>query len=165
MDFNGENTDNEKLANIFDKLPVNNVFEYTTASDIRMILNGGKSGIILFGTDNEWVNYYASFVNEVAEEYDINKVLYYDFLKNRSENNGTYEDIVNRLSKYAYVNDRGQTEIYAPTLVVIKDGEVLYFDSETSFVTGSYTPSSYWTDYKTLEKKLEFSNIFEKYVK
>ena len=146
-DYKVEVNDNERFASEFSLVSKDNVFKYVNATDARMVAKGAK-GIVLFGTQNEWVNYYAYMVNKVAKEVGVKEIYYYDFTKNRKDNNGTYEDIVKTLSNYVTYNDKGVAEIYAPTLLVVSNDEVLLFDNETSFVNGEITPSTYWNSTK-----------------
>ena len=163
-DFNIELPDNERFASEFNLVGEDNVFEYINATNALMVANGTK-GIVLFGTINsEWVNYYASIVNDVAKEVGIDKIYYYDFVKNREDNNGTYEAIVERLSNYVTYNDYGVAEIYAPSLLVVCNDEVLLFDTETSFREGNVAPSEYWNSFNINSKKAELKEIFQEYL-
>ena len=163
IDYDVDLPDNLKFAQTFSLVDEDNVFEYINASEALMVA-GGTKGIVLFGTDNEWVNYYANIVNRVAKEVGIDKIYYYDFLNNRKDNNATYETIVERLKDYVTYNDYGTPEIYAPSLLVVSGDEILLFDTETSFVVGDITPSSYWNNYNEGQKMKELRNIFMKYM-
>ena len=162
-DYKVEVNDNERFASEFSLVSKDNVFKYVNATDARMVAKGAK-GIVLFGTQNEWVNYYAYMVNKVAKEVGVKEIYYYDFTKNRKDNNGTYEDIVKTLSNYVTYNDKGVAEIYAPTLLVVSNDEVLLFDNETSFVNGEITPSTYWNSTKEDAKENELREAFIKYL-
>lgn len=163
LDYDDSLPDNEQFAADFSLVSEDNVFEYINASKALMIANGSK-GIVLFGTKNEWVNYYAYIINEVAKEVGIDTIYYYDFIENRQENNGTYEAIVEKLSDYVTYNDYGVAEIYAPTLLVVSDDEILLFDTETSFIRGDVSPSEYWNSYNEMVKIEELRAIFLKYL-
>ena len=158
-DYNVKLPDNERFASEFSMVSEDNVFKYVSAVDARMVSRKAK-GIVLFGTNNEWVDYYAYMVNKIAKEVGIKEIYYYDFTKNRKDNNGTYEDIVKNLSEYVTYNDKGVAEIYAPSLLVVSNDKVLLFDSETSFIKGKTTPSEYWNQQKTLEKEEMLRQVF-----
>ena len=162
-DYKVKVSDNERFASEFSLVSKDNVFKYVNATDARMVAKGAK-GIVLFGTKNEWVNYYAYMVNKIAKEVGVKEIYYYDFTKNRKDNNGTYEDIVKTLSNYVTYNDKGVAEIYAPTLLVVSNDEVLLFDSETSFINGEITPSTYWNTAKEDAKENEIREAFIKYL-
>ena len=163
LDYDESLPDNEQFAEDFSLVSEDNVFKYVNATDALMVANGTK-GIVLFGTQNEWVNYYANIVNKVAKEVGIDTIYYYDFVSNRQDNNGTYETIVERLSDYVTYNDYGTPEIYAPSLLVVSGDEVLLFDTETSFVRGDIAPSEYWNSFNESAKMQELRNVFTEYL-
>ncbi len=163
LDYDESLPDNEQFAEDFSLVSEDNVFKYVNATDALMVANGTK-GIVLFGTQNEWVNYYANIVNKVAKEVGIDTIYYYDFVSNRQDNNGTYEAIVESLSDYVTYNDYGTPEIYAPSLLVVSGDEVLLFDTETSFVRGDIAPSEYWNSFNESAKMQELRNVFTKYL-
>lgn len=163
LDYDESLPDNEQFAEDFSLVSEDNVFKYVNATDALMVANGTK-GIVLFGTQNEWVNYYANIVNKVAKEVGIDTIYYYDFVSNRQDNNGTYEAIVESLSDYVTYNDYGTPEIYAPSLLVVSGDEMLLFDTETSFVRGDIAPSEYWNSFNESAKMQELRNVFTKYL-
>lgn len=163
LDYDNTLPDNEQFAQDFSLVSEDNVFEYINATTALMVASGTK-GIVLFGTANEWVNYYANIVNKVAKEVGIDSIYYYDFLENRQDNNGTYEAIVEKLSPYVTYNDYGRAEIYAPSLLVVSGDEVIFFDTETSFVNGDITPSEYWNSFNESAKMQELNNVFLEYL-
>lgn len=163
QDYNPKLPDNERFASEFNLVSENNVYEYINASKALLIASGTK-GIILFGTkNNEWVNYYANIVNDIAKEVGIDKIYYYDFFKNREDNNGTYQAIVEKLSEYVTYNDYGIADIYAPSLLVVSNDKVLLFDTETTFREGDIEPSKYWNTFNINSKKSELQIIFKEY--
>lgn len=163
-EYKVELPDNEKFSSMFSMVSTDNVFKIVNATEARMVSRGVK-GIVLFGTENEWVNYYAYIVNKIAKEVGVEEIYYYDFTKNRKDNNGTYEDIVKNLSNYVTYNDKGVAEIYAPSLLVVSKDEVLLFDSDTSFIKGKTTPSTYWNSFTQGEKEQNLRAVFTEYLK
>lgn len=163
-EYKVELPDNEKFSSMFSMVSTDNVFKIVNATEAIMVSRGAK-GIVLFGTENEWVNYYAYIVNKIAKEVGVEEIYYYDFTKNRKDNNGTYEDIVKNLSNYVTYNDKGVAEIYAPSLLVVSKDEVLLFDSDTSFIKGKTTPSTYWNSFTQGEKEQNLRAVFTEYLK
>lgn len=163
-EYKVELPDNEKFSSMFSMVSTDNVFKIVNATEARMVSRGVK-GIVLFGTENEWVNYYAYIVNKIAKEVGVEEIYYYDFTKNRKDNNGTYEDIVKNLSNYVTYNDKGVAEIYAPSLLVVSKDKVLLFDSDTSFIKGKTTPSTYWNSFTQGEKEQNLRAVFTEYLK
>ncbi len=156
--------DHEKFNTDYSLVDGNNVFEYSNSSKVRLIVRQGE-GIIFFGTNkSNWANYYAKILNDVALSVGIEKIYYYDFIEDRTNHNGTYESIVELLTNSVLKDDLGKKNIYAPTLVIIKDGKVILYDDETSFMRASVTPENYWTNEKIEAKKTELMNSFFKYL-
>ena len=60
--------------------------------------------------------------------------------------NATYQSIVLKLSEYLPTLDDGTKNIYAPTLIIVENGTVKLFDSDTSINIGNITPKEYWDD-------------------
>lgn len=167
-DFNKNiSTEAEQFNQIFTNVPKENVFKFSNAQEVNNIINSKKSkGIILFGFKaNNWTSYYAEYIDEIAKEMDINEVLYYDFESDRKDKNGTYETIVNSLSVYTKYTDYNTSEIYAPTLLVVKNGEILLYDDSTAVRSGNYTPDIYWQDYQIEDFKSTLRLVFAEYLK
>jgi len=143
-----EKTESEKFSSLYNLVEEDNLFHFSDATEVLNILNG-RSGIILMGFPlNKWTNYYADILDEVSKELGVDKIYYYDFLKDRDESNGTYETIVNKLSVYVTVDDEGTKDLHAPTLLVVKNGEVIGYFDDTSILKGTVTPEVYYTDYQ-----------------
>ena len=143
-----EKTEAEKFSSLYNLVEEGNLFHFSDATEILNIING-RSGIILMGFPlNKWTNYYADILDEVSRSLGVEKIYYYDFLKDRDESNGTYETIVNKFSLYATVDDEGTRDLHAPTVVIIKNGEVIGYFDETAIIKGSVTPEIYYNDYQ-----------------
>ena len=167
-DFNKNiSTEAEQFNQIFTNVPKENVFKFSNAQEVNNIINSKKSkGIILFGFKaNNWTSYYAEYIDEVAKEMGIKEVLYYDFESDRKDKNGTYETIVNSLSVYTKYTDYNTSDIYAPTLLVVKNGEILLYDDSTAVRSGNYTPDIYWQDYQIEDFKSTLRLVFAEYLK
>lgn len=150
--FGSDETDAVRFSNEFPSVSEDNVFVYATASEVLDAIDGYT--IVLFGSSaNEFTEEYANLINEVASStvsdsgVSITTVLYYDFISDRTNNNGNYELIVKTLEPYLLTDDLKNTEIYAPTILIVSDGFVEYIDTDVNFVNGSISSSEYWTDY------------------
>ena len=141
-----------------------NLYVYKNAQDVLELLNTG-SGIIFFAfPENEWSHIYADILNEVAKTYEIEEIWYYNFKNDRSNNNYYYNNIVRILNAYVPVIDTGEKELYAPSFVIVKDGEIIGYDDETAIVSGDVTVDDYWTMEKQQRKKVELGILVQKYL-
>lgn len=140
-----EQSDNELFSAEYQEIDENNIFEYTNATKVLQTLKNG-SGVIFFGfKSNIWAGYYANILNEVAMSLGMDKIYYYDFYEDRKNTNGTYELIVETLNPYITVLDDGTKNIYSPSIVIVKNGEIIAFNDDTAFVKGNNNPEEYWT--------------------
>ena len=156
--------DNERFDADYTNVSKDNVFKYVNAVETYAALK--KDAIIFMGYPaNVWSGYYANILNEAAKDSGIKEILYYDFYDDRENRNGTYQSIVLSLSNYLVMLDDGTEEIYAPTLVIVKDGKVIAFDNETAFTKGNITPEFYWDEYQTGIKYNNFKTMFAEYLK
>lgn len=157
-------TDAEIFTSEFPSVDNKNVFVYSTSKEVLENINK-KDCVILFGSvENSFTEKYADMINSLALENKIKEVLYYDFLDDRDHNNGNYELIVEKLKPYLLTNDRGNNELYAPTLLVMKDSEVMYINQDVNFVYGNVTPEKYWTDYNVGAFNNTIDTVFKDYL-
>lgn len=148
--------DNIRFSSEYKDISKNNVFVYLNENKVLEILNG-KSGILFMGfPSNIWSHYYAEYLNEVAINNHIEEIYYYDFRKDRNLNNNTYTNIVNKLKEYLTFDDIGNMDLSAPTIVIVKNGEILYFDDEITYIKGDIRPEDYFTDYRKNLVKTNF---------
>lgn len=164
-DYKIKEPDQHKVfSNEYKIVPTDNVFVYSNSTKISNILKNG-TGIIFFGFNkNEYSGYYAKLLNEVAIEKGIKEISYYDFYEDRKNLNGTYQNIVLLLGNYLQKDDLGKVNLVAPSMVIVKDGKILYYDAETSFVPALINVEDYWTDYNIGLKKASLSYMIDEYL-
>jgi len=161
-DFNNEVqvSDSERFAQEYN-IESNNVFKYVYAKDVIDILNN-KTGMIFMGfSSNDWSKYYIKYLQEIVKENGVKQVYYYDLQKDRTKNNKYYRQIENRLSDYLYKLDTGVVRLSTPSLIIVKNGNIKYFDDETSIERNNISPDYYWSD----EKVESFKNRISSYLK
>lgn len=156
--------DNEKFDTEYTNVSKDNVFVYATSQEIYGRLKNGSAVIFMGFPKNIWSGYYANILNEAAKEVGLKEILYYDFKEDRDNKNATYQSIVLRLNSYMWTLDDGTKNIYAPTMIIVKNGEVIAFDNETSINVGNISPSEYWTSIRTDYKKNDIKAKMQEYM-
>lgn len=147
-EYKVEVTDNIRFSSEYKDISKNNLYVYVDENKVLEILNG-KSGILFMGfPSNIWSHYYAEYLNEVAINNNIEEIYYYNFRKDRNLNNNTYNSIALKLKEYLSFDDVGNIDLSAPTIVMVKNGEILYFDDEITDLKGEIRPEDYFTDYR-----------------
>ena len=157
--------DNEKFDLEYSNVSKDNVFVYANAQDVYTRFKNGNAVVFMGFPTNKWSGYYANILNTAAKEMGIKEILYYDFKKDREEKNATYQSIVLKLSNFTYTNDKGVQNIYAPTMFIIKSGNVIYFDNETAIMKGNINPHDYWNDSNKEMQLNKFRLMFQDYLR
>ena len=166
-DSNKENveetpTDAEKFAEEYPSMPDDNVFTYATVDEIIDVLDGG-SGIVYLGfPECKWCEAYVPYLNEVAVDVGISKILYYNIREDRSSNSENYQKIVNLLDGYLQNDEEGNPRIYVPAVIFVNGGEIVGFDDETSLDTGGFTnPADYWSEEEVSDLKNRLTSYMQ----
>ena len=157
--------DNEKFDLEYSNVSKDNVFVYVNSQDVYTRFKNGNAVVFLGFPSNKWSGYYAEMLNIAAKEVGIKEIMYYDFKKDRETKNATYQSIVLKLSSYTYTNDNGVQDIYAPTVFIIKNGQVIHFDNETAIMKGALEPEEYWNDFNRMAQINKFRLMFQDYLK
>lgn len=156
------NVDGKKFAAEYTSVTEDNVFVYRNIDEIINILEHGTGVVYLGFPECPWCTAYVPYLNEVAKANGVDKVYYYNIYNDRKENNDNYKKLVDILKEYLKFDEEGNKRIYAPSVIAVKDGEILDFDDETAWDTKGYkTPEEYWKneDLEGLKKKL--AKMFE----
>lgn len=164
-DYTTKISDNVRFSNDYKDITKDNIYKYVGEHEVLDFLNN-KSGILFFGfPGNIWSHYYADYLNEVAIFNGIKEIYYYDFKKDRSLNNVTYNRIAEYLKDYLRVDDAGNTDIVAPTIVMVRNGNVIYFDDDVAFLKGNQLPEVYFNEATKKSVKERFAIGIKEYLK
>lgn len=155
---------NNNFNNEYNLIDENNVFVYKSIDDILITLDKGTGIIFLGFPECSWCQNYVKYLNDVAVSKNIDIIYYYNFKSIRESNTEKYKKLVNRLGDYLFLDDTGSYRLYAPTLVIVKEGKILSFDNETSLMTNPILPNEYWTEEKINSFKEKIGNYFDEYL-
>lgn len=134
-----------------------NVFVYRDINEIINILDNGTGIVYLGFHECKWCKAYVPYLNEVAKENNLDKIYYLNILEDRKNNTDEYMEIVSLLKFYLKYDEEGKKRVYVPTVIAVKEGNIIGFDDETSLDTNGFIePSDYWIDKEVsdLKKKL-----------
>ena len=159
-----ENKDSKRFDKDYSMVSSDNVFKYSSDEEVLNLLKKDNAIIFMGFKENKWSNYYASMLNTAAKNTGVDTIYYYDFLADREKKSVNYVKIVNKISDYLKKDDMDNINLVAPSLVVIKDGVIIFYDDETSITNTSITPEKYWTEYNKTNKLQQFESIFKNYL-
>ena len=155
---------NNNFSNEYNLVDENNVFVYKSIDDILITLDKGTGIIFLGFPESSWCQSYVKNLNDIAIEKNIDIIYYYNFKTIRDNNTEKYKKLVSRLDDYLYLDDTDSYRIYAPTLVIVKEGKIIAFDNETSLMTSPILTSEYWTEEKINNFKTKIGGYFDTYL-
>ena len=148
----------DKFSSEYNLVSEQNIFKYSTLDEILDIFES-KTGIIFFCTpESNWCNYYASYLNEVLKENNVTEVYYYNLKSDRDLNSLKYQRLLEILSPYIYKDDTYNSKIYMPDLTIVKDGQIIAHDNETSLVASDIIEADYWNDARIQDFKNKITN-------
>ena len=137
-------TDAEKFASEY-SIDNDNVFVYKTLEEINKILKNGTGIVYLGFPECPWCKGYVPYLNEVAKKAKLDKIYYFNILKDRKNNTDDYKKTVELLKDYLKYDDERNKRIYVPAVIAVNKGKIVGFDDETSYDTKGYEkPEDYW---------------------
>lgn len=148
-------TDGERFNGDYNEIPRNNPFVYLNSTELIELLNNG-SGIVFMGNkENVWSESYAKYLYEIAEYLGLKEIYYYDVKKVKLLKNRNYYNIINALEGKLIETDDSVNNLFSPSLYIIKDGKVVFYDNTTAVVNNDLEVDTYWDSsnvYKFKEK-------------
>ena len=133
-------TDGERFNGDYNEIPRNNPFVYLNSTELIELLNNG-SGIVFMGNkENIWSKSYAKYLYEIASSLGLKEIYY---------------NIINALEGKLIETDDSVNNLFSPSLYILKDGEVVFYDNTTAVVNNDLEVDTYWDSsniYKFKEK-------------
>lgn len=158
-----EITDASKFADEYTELTDDNVFVYASVDEIIDTLENGNGVVYLGFPECQWCQRYVVYLNDVAKENNVDKILYYNIREDRNDNSENYLKIVDLLKDYLQDDEDGNPRIYVPAIIFMNDGKIVGFDDETSLDTkGCSNADEYWTKDEIKDLKERLNEYIEK---
>ena len=158
-----EITDASKFADEYTELTDDNVFVYASVDEIIDTLENGNGVVYLGFPECQWCQRYVVYLNDVAKENNVDKILYYNIREDRNNNSDNYLKIVDLLKDYLQDDEDGKPRIYVPAIIFMNDGKIVGFDDETSLDTkGCSDPDEYWTEDEIKDLKERLNEYIQK---
>lgn len=157
-----EESDSKRFALEYNQVSDENVFVYRNIDEIINILEKGTGVVYIGFPECPWCQAYVPVLDEVAKELEIDKIYYFNILEDRKENTEKYKKIVSILKNHLLNDSEGNNRVFVPDITIVKDGEIVGHDNETSVVTEEDgTPEEYWTKEKKDSLKLKLKSYME----
>ena len=131
-----------------------NCYEVISGNKMISLLKSGKNIIFIGSSVSDYSIKYMEELDTIFKNLKIDKVYYYDINNDKSQENSNYYDIKELLNGYLVETDTISNNLLSPSLYIVNDGKVMYYNVETSAMKNTDTVKSYWTP----EKEITFSN-------
>lgn len=153
---NNEVNDNKVVASEYG-ITEDKVYVYRTLEEINKIHKNGTGLVYLGFPKCPWCRGYVPIINEVAKEQGLDKIYYFNIMKDREDNSKLYQKTVELLGDNLRYNNEGNRRIYAPLLIAVKNGKVVMFDDTRYWNNKEYdSAEEFWNneDLTSMKEKL-----------
>jgi len=154
-------TDEEIFTKEYKNISIPNYFSVFDSAEALTFLENGTGILFLGFPQNKWSAAMAEILDDLSREYEYS-VHYFNFYDERESRHDNYLGILREVDQYLKVNDKGKLDLYAPTVLAVVKGDVVYFSDETNFMNYSMEPKDYWTESQIRKKMNELRDVFEK---
>lgn len=144
-------TDAQKFKIDYPGVTDNNVFVYKNAEEIIKVLENGTGIVYLGYPECSWCQEYVIHLNDLAINLSVDKIYYFNVYEDRKNNTDVYKKLVELIGDQLLYDNEGNHRIYVPDVSIVKDGEIIGHDNETSKDTKGFSNAKeYWS-----EKRIE----------
>lgn len=138
-------------------------FEVIKGGKFISLFKKGKHIILIGNSKSEYSQKYISEINSIIEELQLKDVYYYDIINDKAQANSNYYQIIELLDGYLITTDTSEKNLLSPSLYIIDNGKVKYYNIETSAMKNTDTVDKYWTLQKEFDFKQEVIAAINKY--
>lgn len=155
-------TDAQKFKKEYPNAAEDNPFVYKSASEVVSLLENG-SGLVYFGfPECPWCQKYVSYLEEVANEENLNQIYYLNVRQIRQDNTAEYRRIVDLMKDHLDKDDNGNPRIFVPDIIALEEGKIIGHDNTSSLNSGADgTPDEWWTVERVDELKTKLREIIK----
>lgn len=152
--------DNIRFSKDYTQVSEDNIYKYASKKEVLSAFDSEKA-VVFFGfPECKWCQAYVKLLNDIAKEYGVNEILYYNIKYDRSKNTKFYKQVQELTKNYLQEDEEGIPRMYVPDVYFIKDGKIIGHNNDTSMIS-KMELEEYYTKENTeiLENKL--SNLFK----
>ncbi len=138
-------------------------FEIIRGQKFISLIKNGKNIIFVGSGNSEYSKKYIEELEKIIANDKIDKIYYYDINNDKSQKNSNYYTIRELLNGFLITTDGSTNNLLAPSLYIIEDGEVKYYNIETVAMKNTDSIENYWTEEKEESFNKEVNEAIEKY--
>ena len=158
-----ESISNKKFNEEYTLVDEDNVYVYKSINEIINVLSKGTGIVYLGFPECPWCQRYVVYLNNLAKEYNVEEIYYYNIKNARSNNTKEYQKIVEILKDLLPYDDNGNKKVFVPTVIFVKNGKIIALDDETSTISDGTTPDEYWNQERINLFNTKMDSYFKTY--
>lgn len=137
-------------------------YEIIKANGLLKQLKNGKHIIFIGNHTSIWSEAYAYILTDCLNELKVT-ASYYDLHSDKKQKNSKYYEIRERLKNSLVTTDESESNLLAPTLYIVNNGKIEYYNITTAAIKNSTKVEDYWTNYNKESFKREIKNNIKRY--
>ena len=150
------------ISDYYAEIPQEN-FEVIKGKKFISLLKEGNHIIVIGNSKSEYSQKYMEEVNKIVEELKLEKIYYYDIINDKAQANSNYYEIIELLDGYLTTTDTSDKNLLSPSLYIVDNGKVKYYNTETTAMKNTDTVNDYWTLQQEFNFKQEITEAINKY--
>lgn len=141
----------------------NKYYEVATGNKMISLLRNGHHIIVIGSSNSPYSQKYIAEIDQIFNNLKIDKVYYYDLNNDKYQQNSNYYEIKELLEGYLISTDDSDNNLLAPSFYIVNNGQVEYYNTETTAMPNTETVESYWSYEQELIFQGEITNAINKY--
>ena len=144
---------------------LNNEEKYEVINGSQMInkIKNGKNIIIVGSETSEWSKKLMTIVDPIFNTLKVDKIYYYDINNDKAQKNSNYYKIKELLKGSLTTTDGSDSNLLAPSIYIIENGKVLYYNTDTVAMKNTIEIDEYWDEERLFDFQLEFQQALMNY--
>ena len=141
----------------------NSYYEVVSGNKMINLLRNGHNIIFIGSSSSKYSQKYIEEIDKIFNNLKIDKVYYYDLNNDKYQQNSNYYKIRELLNGYLTTTDDSDNNLLAPSLYIVNNGTIEYYNTETSTMKNTADVESYWSYEQELIFQGEVTNAINKY--
>lgn len=160
--YTNEEPEIKKISDYYE-IEETSMYQVINGSEMINKIKKGTNIIFIGSETSDWSKKYIEIITPIFKTFDIETVYYYDLNNDKAQKNSNYYDIKELLKGSLTTTDGSKSNLLAPSLYIIDNGEVKYYNTETVAMRNTTTPNSYWNEERKTNFKIELEDALLNY--
>lgn len=160
--YSNEEPETKKISDYYE-IEDTSMYQVINGSEMINKIKKGTNIIFIGSETSDWSKKYIEIITPIFKTFDIETVYYYDLNNDKAQKNSNYYDIKELLKGSLTTTDGSKSNLLAPSLYIIDNGEVKYYNTETVAMRNTTTPNSYWNEERKKNFKIELEDALLNY--